>query len=242
MALEKQLLPEALTAILEGDPSLVSAALAEVHPEDLAAVIGELPSAQGARVMQSLPVEQAAEVLERLPEEQRIALLEQWRPESSAAVITEMSDDDRADLVTELPSELRESILSEMQRQEPEVAAATRALALYGEDTAGGIMTTEYIALGPGMTCDKAITEVRRAAREQNPELIYSLYVVDAGKLVGVISLRDLILGDADDAPVERHDGERGARVIRTPIRKKSHARLQSTTCPPCRSSTTTAS
>jgi magnesium transporter len=115
-------------------------------------------------------------------------------------VITEMPDDDRADLLTELPSELRESILSELQRQEPEVAEATRVLAAYGEDTAGGIMTTEYIALGPGMTCDKAISEVRRLSREQNPELIYSLYVVDGGKLVGVISLRDLILGDANEA------------------------------------------
>jgi magnesium transporter len=116
-------------------------------------------------------------------------------------MITEMAADDRADLMNELPGPLRESILSELQKYEPEVAAETRVLASYGEDTAAGIMTTEYIALGPGMSCEKAIAEVRRLAQEQEPELIYTLYVVDTGRLVGVLSLRDLILGEPS-API----------------------------------------
>jgi magnesium transporter len=140
-------------------------------------------------------------VLERLPDELRVTLIGQLKPQASAELITEMSADDRADLMNELPDPLRESILSELQKYEPEVAEETRVLASYGEDTAAGIMTTEYIALGPGMSCEKAIAEVRRLAREQEPELIYTLYVVDGGRLVGVLSLRDLILGEPS-API----------------------------------------
>src|SRR5207344_2390652 len=108
----------------------------------------------------------------------RTAMLALWKPETSAEVLTEMAADDRADLINELPELLRESILTELQRNEPEVAEETRVLASYGPDTAGGIMTTEFLALGPGMSCEKAIAEVRRLAKEQNPELIYSLYVL----------------------------------------------------------------
>src|SRR5262245_25639147 len=161
-----------LKKTLEQSPEQLEDALSEVHPEDIAAVLAEeLPLDQAAEVVQRLPVEQAAEVLERLPEEVRVNLLAKLKPETSAEMVTEMAADDRADLMNELPGPLRESILSELQRYEPEVAAETRVLASYGEDTAAGIMTTEYIALGPGMSCDKAIAEVRRIAREQEPEL-----------------------------------------------------------------------
>lgn len=191
-----------LKTTLEHAPEQLEDALSEVHPEDIAAVLAEeLPLEQAAEVVQRLPVEQAAAVLERLPEEVRVNLLAQLKPETSAEMVTEMAADDRADLMNELPAPLRESILTELQRYEPEVAAETRVLASYGEDTAAGIMTTEYIALGPGMSCDKAIAEVRRIAREQEPELINILFVLDAGQLVGVLSLRDLILGEPS-API----------------------------------------
>lgn len=192
-----KLLTPLLKTTLEEEPEQLADALSEVHPEDIAAVLSEeLPPEQAAKVVQYLPVEQAAQVLERLPEEVRISVLGFFAPETSAEMLSHMSADDRADLVNELPDEMRESILSELQKHEPEVAEETRVLASYGEDTAGGIMTTEFLALGTGMSCRKAIEEVRRLAQEQNPELIYSLFVLDAGRLVGVLSLRDLILGE----------------------------------------------
>jgi magnesium transporter len=201
MRVSKLITPN-LKTTLEEEPDQLQDALSEVHPEDIAAVLAdELPPDQAARVMASLPIEQAAEVLERLPEELRISMLGAWAPATSAEMLTQMSPDDRADLINELPEELRESILSELQKSEPEVAAETRVLASYGEDTAGGIMTTDYLALGPGMSCEKAISEVRRLAAEQEPELIYTLYVLDVGRLVGVLSLRDLILGEPS-API----------------------------------------
>ncbi|HEX2677379.1 MAG TPA: magnesium transporter [Polyangiales bacterium] len=187
-----------LKQILSEEPERLPDALAELHPQDIANALTaeDMEPAMAAQVVQRLPLEQAAAVLERLPEELRTAVLVHSKPEASAEMITEMSADDRVDLVTELPSALRQSILSELQRTEPEVALEISELAAYGPETAGGKMTTEYIALGPTMSCEKAISEVRRLAREQRPELIYSLYVVDAGKLVGVISLRDVILGE----------------------------------------------
>lgn len=196
MRSSKLLTPD-LHRTLAEEPERLADALAEVHPEDIAqALAEELTAEQAATVVRYLPVEQAAAVLERLPDDLRISILQGSEPEASAEMITEMAADDRVDLVADLPTELRESILSELSRTEPDVVRDMRALAAYGPETAGGIMTTEYIALGPTMSCEKAIAEVRRLAREQRPELIYSLYVVDAGKLVGVISLRDVILGE----------------------------------------------
>ncbi len=192
-----QLLTPDLKTILAEEPHLLSEALSEVHPEDIAKVLtDELPLAQAAQVLRSLPLQLAAEVLERLPEELRVNMLELWKPETSARLITEMAPDDRVDLVHELPTSLRESILTQLRKTEPAVAEEVRMLGSYGADTAGGIMTTEYLALGPGMSCEKAISEVRRMARERKPELINALYVVDSGRLVGVLSLRDLILGE----------------------------------------------
>jgi magnesium transporter len=195
MRVSKLLTPD-LQTTLEEEPEQLQDALSEVHPEDIAVMLEDLEPERAAQLMRALPLEQAAEVLERLPDELRISMLARWKPEDSAEMMTEMAADDRADLVNELPDSLRESILSEIEKHEPEVAEETRVLASYGDDTAGGIMTTEFLALGPGMTCAKAIEEVRRMAQEQNPELIYSLYVLDGGRLAGVLSLRDLILGE----------------------------------------------
>jgi magnesium transporter len=200
MRVSKLLTPN-LKTTLEEEPDQLPDALSEVHPEDIAELVDELAPEQAARVVERLPVGQAAEVLERLPGELRISMLGQWSAETSAEMLTEMAADDRADLVNELPEALRESILSELQKYEPEVAEETRVLASYGAETAGGIMTTEFLALGPGMSCEQAIAEVRRLAHEQNFEQIYSLYVLDAGRLVGVLSLRDLILGEPS-API----------------------------------------
>jgi magnesium transporter len=203
-----------LKTTLERAPEQLVDALSEVHPEDIAAVLSEeLELEQAAEVVRRLPVEQAAEVLERLPEALRVSLMGQLEPQISAELITEMAADDRADLMNELPAELRESILNELQKHEPEVAAETRVLASYGEDTAAGLMTTEYIALAPRMSCERAISEVRRLAHEQEPELVNLLFVVDMGKLVGVLSLRDLILGEPS-APIAIYMNDGVVKVL----------------------------
>jgi Mg/Co/Ni transporter MgtE len=103
-----------------------------------------------------------------------------------------MEPDDAADLLSDLPDAHAEQLLQQM---EPEEAADVKELLAYEEETAGGVMTTEYIAIAENMTADDTIGYVRQLA--PRAESAYYLYVIDADeRLVGVLSLRDLIVAD----------------------------------------------
>ncbi|MDH5674339.1 MAG: magnesium transporter [Myxococcales bacterium] len=192
--------PDVLKA-LESDPSALDPeVLEELHAEDLAEFVAELPEAEEGRVLDALPLELAADVVARLPLERAVELVERRGHERTAPLLLEMAADDRADLIGELPEPLREQVLSAIEAHEPEVAEDVRALAAYEDDSAGGLMTTEFLQIGPELTAAEAIDAVRRLAREQDIESIYQIYVVAYERLVGVVSLRDLILG----APAQR--------------------------------------
>jgi magnesium transporter len=107
-----------------------------------------------------------------------------------------MAPDDRVDLVQDLPEALATELLQELVKTEPEVADEVRELGAYPEETGGGLMTPEYIALAPDTKVWQAIEEVRQASREGRAETVHSVYVVAYNQLVGVTSLRDLILAD----------------------------------------------
>ena len=201
MQIAKLLVPDIIKA-LEGETEQLdddlAEALAELHVEDLAEVIAELPQAQVVRLLHVLPLDLAADVLSRLPGEIGVPALEQLDPQQAARVLVSIAPDDRTDLVQELTEPARETILDHIEQREPEVAEEVRTLAAYGPDTAGGIMTTRYIAIAPELTAERAIAQVRRLTREQNQEVIYYLYVQAYDRLVGVLSLRDVIVADAD--------------------------------------------
>ena len=112
-------------------------------------------------------------------------------PEERAAdILEEMAPDEAADLLQDLPEERREELVELMQKDEAE---DVEELLTYPEDSAGGIMTTDFIALAAGLTAAQAIDKLREL--QPDPELTYYLYVVDAqGRLDGVISLRDLVV------------------------------------------------
>ena len=106
----------------------------------------------------------------------------------------EMSPDDAADLVADLSETAREEILALMEHEE---AAEVKELLRYPEDTAGGIMTTEFVSVPAGLTAAQTIDRLREL--EPDAETIYYVYVVDGdGRLVGVLSLRDLIVAKPD--------------------------------------------
>lgn len=197
MRLSKLIVPD-LQRILDQEPDQLADAVAEIHPEDLAEVVNELSAERATEFARLLPPDLVADVLERLPEEMRVQIVAAIGPETSATLITEMDPDDRADLVAELPEQVREEVLAEVAQQEPAIAEEVIALSAYDEDSAGGLMTTEFLALWPELTVSEAIEEVRVATQERDLETIYYLYVVAYDKLVGVLSLRDLILSDAD--------------------------------------------
>lgn len=186
-----------LKATLQTDPEELREALEEFHPEDIAEVLREIEGEDAVALMRALPEEYAAQVLERLDDEARAQLLERMGTDQAATILTEMSADDRADAIQELPEAVAEKILDRLEKVEPEVAEEVRELVSYPADSAGGLMTTEYVSLAPDTKVWQAIEEVRRAAQEREAETLSYLYVTAFNnKLVGVVSLRDLILAD----------------------------------------------
>jgi magnesium transporter len=185
-----------LKATLETEPDALVEALEEFHPEDVAEILDDIPLEDAVAVLRLLPGEQGADVLERLDIDRQVEVLNAFGPRHSIPIVTEMAPDDLVDLVQDMPEELAEQLLDEMQKEEPEAAEEVRELSAWDEDSAGGLMTPEFVGLAPDMKVWQAIDEVRRLGAEDEAETIYYIYVVAFGKLVGVLSLRQLILAD----------------------------------------------
>jgi magnesium transporter len=164
--------------------------LAELHPADLATIIDQLAPRDRAGVLASLDDEAFADALEEMEPDTQVEILEDLAPERAADILEEMSPDDAADLVADLSDETRDEILALMESDEK---AEVQELLAYPEDTAGGIMTTEFVAVPATLTAADTIDRLREL--EPDAETIYYVYVVDDdGRLVGVLSLRDLIV------------------------------------------------
>jgi CBS domain-containing protein len=164
--------------------------LSRLHPSDLAEIIGDLSARDAARVVGSLDDETAADALEHLDAETQRSIIDDLGHERAADIIEEMDSDDAADLLGELPEEQQEKLLREM---DAETADDLRELVAYDEDTAGGLMTTDYVWIYPHRTVGATIAKIRELAPET--EFIYYLYVTDqSDKLLGVLSLRTLLL------------------------------------------------
>ncbi len=166
------------------------ARLAQLHPADLASIIDQLTPRDRAGVLASLDDESVADAIEEMEPDTQVDILEDLAPERAADILEEMSPDDAADLVADLSEEDRNEILALMEQDE---AAEVRELLAYPEDSAGGLMTTEYVAIPADITAEQAIERLREL--EPDAETIYYVYVTDEDeRLVGVLSLRDLIV------------------------------------------------
>jgi magnesium transporter len=168
--------------------------LARLHPIDIAHIIDSLSVHEGAEIVASLDDETAADTLEELSEERQADILEGMDEERAADILEHMGPDVAADALGELSEEKAESIL---QRMEEEEAEDVRELMSYEEDTAGGIMTTDYVALPPGLTVAATMAHLR--GLDDKPEFLHYLYVVDDvehEQVLGVVSLRDMVLAD----------------------------------------------
>jgi CBS domain-containing protein/sporulation protein YlmC with PRC-barrel domain len=170
------------------------AGLAELHPADLASIIDQLTPKDRAGVLASLDDEAVADAMEEMEPDTQVEILEDLEPARAADILEEMSPDDAADLVADLSETAREEILALMEREE---AAEVKELLQYPEDTAGGTMTTEYVAVPATLTAAETIDRLREL--EPDAETIYYVYVTtDEGQLAGVVSLRDLIVARPD--------------------------------------------
>lgn len=183
--------------ILREEPEALREAIDELHEEDVAEICQELTQEEVVNLLRALPEEFAGGVLERLPDEARNAALEQLKPLEAATLLAEMAPDDRADALQSLEMPLQEKLLAELDMVEPAAADEARELVAYPEDSAGAIMTTAFVGLPPEKKVWQAIDEVRKSSRAGDVETIYYVYAVAYGnKLVGVISLRELILAE----------------------------------------------
>lgn len=167
-----------------------SSKLANLHPSDLAEIITDLNRAEHAGLLQSLDLKQLADTLEEVEPDFQASLLQHFPDEKVADVLEEMAPDEATDLLAEMPKDRRQGLLQLMESDE---ADEVRELLQYDEESAGGLMTTKYIAVTAEMTAAQTIEHLRKAGEEA--ELIYYVYVVDAGeRLIGVFSLSDLIV------------------------------------------------
>ncbi|MDR7416356.1 MAG: magnesium transporter [Armatimonadota bacterium] len=177
-------------------PEGLRALAAELHPADLADLFLQLERPERLTLLLLLDPDRAAQVLEELPDEVRLQLLEHLNDEEASRLLLQMGADEAADVLGELPQDRLRRLLARMGRE----AEAVQELLRYPEDTAGGLMTTEYVAVRAHLRARDALEELRRVGQEV--ELPYYVYVVDPeGRLRGVFSLRDLVVAPPD-APV----------------------------------------
>ena len=164
--------------------------IAELHPADLAEIFSDLTRAETNRILDSLDAETVAEALEEVEPEFQASLVETMSTERVVDVLEWMSPDEAADLLAELSDERSAELLNLMDAEE---ADDVRKLLTYPDDTAGGIMSTEFVAVRPETTAEQTIAFLRETAEET--ETIYYVYVTDASDtLLGVFSLRDLVI------------------------------------------------
>jgi magnesium transporter len=168
--------------------------LLPVQPVDAAEAIGTLPRTLQALAFRLLPKDEAIEVYEYLDPAVQQSLLERLRSGEVLELVEEMSPDDRVRLFDELPAKVVRRLLAELSPSERRVTAQMLG---YAPETAGRLMTTEYIDLKEFHSAAQALEIVRRRARDT--ETIYSLYVTDASRhLTGMLSLRDLVTADPE--------------------------------------------
>jgi len=185
------LLAPDILAMLEDSPADVAAETEEMHPADLADVAEAIPREMVPRLLMALPQDRAADVLEYMDEELRTEVLEEMTAKQAASLVSAMTPDDRVDVLEELEEDHADDILAEIPA---EARRETEQLLAYDPESAGGIMTTEFVSVAAAMTVEEALVAVRALARAGRKEAMHAIYVTDEqGRLQGVMSIRELL-------------------------------------------------
>lgn len=168
--------------------------LKSLHPADIADILEELDARYRSDIFKTFDARLAANTLEEFEDEYQTDLVENIDASYAKEIFENMPNDEIADILEDVDEEHVEKILEKMDKEDAE---EIKELLDYDEDTVGSIMTTDYIAFNENETVDGVIRNLRET--KPSSEIAYYLYVIDdAGRLVGVVSLRDLIVADGD--------------------------------------------
>ena len=215
---DAQLVDDIVSLVETGQQGMVLNLVADLHPADLARLISHMPVEQAYQLFEWLPAEKAGDVLVELDDEYRATLLEGLEPGRVTALLEELDTDDATDIVADLPEEVVQEVLHGL-----EDAHHVRELLAYDEESAGGLMEREYVAVPRGWTIAEVTEEVRRMADVM--EHIYMVYVVDdEGRLEGALTLKKILLSPADARVEEVMDT--GVVSVRADVDQEEVARI----------------
>ena len=171
--------------------------LATMNPSDIAYLLEELDERRLPLVFRLLPKELAAEAFVEMDSDQQELLIRGFSDTELKEVLDEMFVDDAVDIVEEMPANVVKRILAQA---DPDMRKQINEILRYPEDSAGSIMTTEYVSLRPSMTVGEAILRIRRTGVDK--ETIYTCYVTQDRHLIGMVSVKALLLCSNDDTPI----------------------------------------
>ena len=171
--------------------------LGTLNPADIAVFFSSLEEQKIPLLFRLLPKELAAESFVEMDVDAQELLIRSFSDNELKEIIDELYVDDAADLVEEMPANVVKRIL---RQADPEMRRSINQILRYPENSAGSIMTTEYVSLRPDMTVEEAILRIRRQGVDK--ETIYTCYVTQGRKLIGLVTVKDLLLAQDDETPI----------------------------------------
>ena len=201
MAERFEIMEKALLQMLESKKySTLRDMLITMNPSDVAGIFSDLEEKQVPLMFRLLPKELAAETFVEMEPDTQALLIQGFADNELKEVLSELYVDDAADLVEEMPATVVRRIL---EQADPEMRSSINQILRYPENSAGSIMTTEYVALRPNMTVEESITRIRRQGVDK--ETIYTCYVIDNDRtLLGLVTVKSLLLCEDDDTPISQ--------------------------------------
>lgn len=191
LEIDSELVEDIAALLATGEQGLIMNLVADLYPSDLSRLLSHLPMDDAKRLFQWLPAEQAGLALAEMDDSFRADLLEEARADRLTELLDHLETDDAADVLADLPPDVAFRILPTLEDSED-----VRELLGYDEESAGGIMATEFVAVPLRWTIAEATEEVRRNA--ENVEDLYAVFVIDDdGKLTGTVSLKQILLTPA---------------------------------------------
>lgn len=177
------------------NPEEIKQFLEEMRSEDIAGIVSHLEKEERVQLLNLLKPAEAAELIDEIPWQQAVKILEDLDAKEAAAILQEMPSDDQADFLTELEGEEQNAILEEWQ---PEAVEEVKKLIQYDDQTAGGLMITEFLAFDESMTVGEVVKNLSDHAEKYERYNLQYIYVTAHEKFEGVLQMRDLLLRKRD--------------------------------------------